>query len=334
MSRASAKIERDKLWERNCKSDGYLLKKTIGSGFYKIARAILLFGLCFLIIQPLLNKISISFMQEQDLYDATVISVPRNFTTFNYKLVNQLSDYWTCLRNTVFVSLLVSVIQVAACTLVGYGFARYKFPLKKFWFACVMLSILIPPQTISSSLWLHFSFFDVFGIFKAITGKTINLQNSMAPYIMMCMGCMGLKSGLYIYLIRQFFRNIPKELEEAAYVDGCGKLKTFIRIMLPDAKPILTSCFLFAYVWQWTDSYYSKLFLGKVKLLPKALVSLTGRLGDYYTSLYGPGLMPSAAYEQAMIATGLLMTIIPLLIIYLFAQKGFVESLSQSGIKM
>lgn len=334
MSRASAKIERDKFWERNRKSDGYLLKKTINSGLYKVARAILLFGLCFLIIQPLLNKISISFMEEQDLYDATVISVPRHFTTFNYKLVDQLSDYWTCLRNTVLVALLVSVIQVSACTLVGYGFARYKFPLKNFWFACVMLSILIPPQTISSSLYLHFSFFDVLGIFKAITGKTLNLQNSMAPYIMMCMGCMGLKSGLYIYLIRQFFRNIPKELEEAAYVDGCGKLKTFFRIMLPDAKPILTSCFLFAYVWQWTDSYYSKLFLGKVKLLPKALTSLTERLGDYFTSMYGLGIMPSAGYEQAMIATGLLMTIIPLLIIYMVAQKGFVESLSQSGIKM
>ena len=334
MSRASAKIERDKFWERNRKSDGYLLKKTINSGLYKVARAILLFGLCFLIIQPLLNKISISFMEEQDLYDATVISVPRHNTTINYKLVDQLSDNRTCLRNTVLVALLVSVIQVSACTLVGYGFARYKFPLKNFWFACVMLSILIPPQTISSSLYLHFSFFDVLGIFKAITGKTLNLQNSMAPYIMMCMGCMGLKSGLYIYLIRQFFRNIPKELEEAAYVDGCGKLKTFFRIMLPDAKPILTSCFLFAYVWQWTDSYYSKLFLGKVKLLPKALTSLTGRLGDYFTSMYGLGIMPSAGYEQAMIATGLLMTIIPLLIIYMVAQKGFVESLSQSGIKM
>lgn len=334
MSRASAKIEREKFWERNRKSDGYLLKKTIASTLYKIARAILLFGLCFLIIQPLLNKISISFMQEQDLYDATVISVPRNFTTSNYKLTDQLMDYWICLKNTVFVALLVSVIQVASCTLVGYGFARYNFPFKKFWFACVMLSILIPPQTISSSLWLHFSFFDVFGIIKAVTGKTLNLQNSMAPYIMMCLGCMGLKSGLYIYLIRQFFRNIPKELEEAAYVDGCGKLKTFVRIMLPDAKPILTSCFLFAYVWQWTDSYYAKLFLGKVKLLPKALTALTGRLSDYYAQIHGTGALPSSAYEQAMIATGLLMTILPLLVIYLVAQKGFVESLSQSGIKM
>ena len=150
---------------------------------------------------------------------------------------------------------------------------------------------------------------------------------------MMCMGCMGLKSGLYIFMLRQFFRNIPKELEEAAYVDGCGKLRTFLRIMLPDAKPILTSCFLFSFVWQWTDSYYAKLFLGKIRLLPKALTGLVGRLGDYYQAVT-TGALPSAAYEQALIATGLLMTIIPLLLIYVVAQKGFVESLSQSGIKM
>ncbi|MBQ9120545.1 MAG: carbohydrate ABC transporter permease [Lachnospiraceae bacterium] len=333
MSRAKS-IEREKFWERNRKSGGYLLKKSVGNSLYKIARAILLFGLCFLIIQPLLNKVSISFMAEKDLYDATVISVPRNFTTTNYSLANELLEYWKCLRNTVLMALVVSLVQVAACTLVGYGFARYKFPFKNFWFACVILSIVIPPQTISSSLWLHFRFFDVFGIFKAITGDSINLQASVAPYLMMCMGCMGLKSGLYIYLIRQFFRGIPKELEEAAYVDGCGKVKTFLRIMLPDAKPILTSCFLFAYVWQWTDSYYAKLFLGNIKLLPKALIGLTGRLSDYWVKIYGTGAMPSAGYEQAMIATGLLMTIIPLLIIYLVAQKGFVESLSQSGIKM
>ena len=81
---------------------------------------------------------------------------------------------------------------------------------------------------------------------------------------------MGLKNGLYIYMIRQFFRNIPKEMEEAAYVDGCGMLETFVKIMLPDAKPILTSCFLFAFVWQWTDSFYSKMFLGNIKLFDSA----------------------------------------------------------------
>ena len=116
------------------------------------------------------------------------------------------------------------------CTLVGYGFARFEFPLKSFWFACVMLIILVPPQTISTSLHLHFRFFDIFGIKEMLTGESWNLRGSVLPYYMMSAGCMGLKNGLYIFLIRQFFRTIPKDLEEAAYVDGCGTLKTFIRI--------------------------------------------------------------------------------------------------------
>ena len=129
MSRVKS-VERQKFWERNQKSGGYLLKKTINATLYKVARAILLFGLCFLILQPLFNKISISFMAEKDLYDSTVISIPRNFTFSNYRLANELLEFWVCLKNTVLVAMLVSVIQVAACTLAGYGFARYKFPLR------------------------------------------------------------------------------------------------------------------------------------------------------------------------------------------------------------
>lgn len=145
---------------------------------------------------------------------------------------------------------------------------------------------------------------------------------------------MGLKNGLYIYMIRQFFRNIPKELEEAAYVDGCGTLKTFVKIMLPDAKPILTSCFLFAFVWQWTDGFYSKMFLGNIKLLSTGLARIVDSLGAYLQRLTGNTVTVSVAYSNCILATGTLMIIMPLIILYLFAQKGFVESLSSSGIKM
>ncbi len=321
-------------WERNRKTNGYLLRKTSFNVAYRIIRAILIFGLCFMILQPLLNKISISFMEEQDLYDSTIVAIPRNFTLSNYQIAGYLMDYWKALFNTTWISLLVSVLQIISCTLAGYGFARYKFPLKGFWFGCVILVILVPPSTMQASLYLNFCFFDIFGIFKAITGEPLNLVNSLTPYALMCLGCMGLKSGLYIYMIRQFFRGIPKELEEAAYVDGCGKLSTFIRIMLPDAKPILTSCFLFAFVWQWTDSFYSNMFLkSKFSLLAIKLNSIAGAL-DSYLDVRGIAKKATTAYSQGMIATGTLMVIIPLIILYLFAQKGFVESLSQTGIKM
>ena len=320
--------------ERNRLSGGYLLKKIVMKYAVSICRFILLFGMCFLILQPIFNKISISFMPEKDLYNPIVISIPENFTTENYLLAAKLMNYSKSLLNSFVVSLTIAILQISMCTLVGYGFARFEFPLKKFWFACVMLVILIPPQTISGSLHLHFRYFDILGIFKAITGDTINLRGSKIPYYLMSAGCMGLKNGLYIFMIRQFFRNIPKELEEAAYVDGCGTLKTFIRIMLPDAKPILTSCFLFAFVWQWTDGFYSKMFLGGTELVSTNLARIVDSLGAWMQRETGATVTISVAWSNCILATGTLMIIVPLIILYLFAQKGFVESLSSSGIKM
>ena len=322
-----------KFWERNKRSEGYLLKKVIGNYAYRIVRMLMLFGLCFLILQPIFNKISVSFMAEEDLYNAMVINVPEHFTSANYEMAATFMEYGEALKNTLIISLTIALLQVAVCTLVGYGFARFEFPFKKFWFACVILIIVIPPQTIATSLHLHFRFFDVFGIIEAVKGETLNLRGSVLPYYLMSAGCMGLKNGLYIYMIRQFFRNQPKELEEAAYVDGCGTLKTFFRIMLPDAKPILTSCFLFAFVWQWTDKFYSNMFLGNTKLLSIQLSRIAAQLDSYLkTQLSMPG-GASVGYTNCIISTGTLMVIVPLLVLYLFAQKGFVESLANTGIK-
>lgn len=321
-------------WERNRKSGGYLLKRTVMKYLVSICRFVLMFGLCFLILQPIFNKISVSFMSENDLYNPIVVSIPEHFTTENYQLAAEIMDYGKGIVNSFVVSLTIALLQITVCTLVGYGFARFQFPLKKFWFACVMLVILIPPQTISSSLHLSFRFFDIFGIVEAITGSSINLRGSVLPYYLLSGTCMGLKNGLYIYMIRQFFRNIPKELEEAAYVDGCGTLRTFVRIMLPDAKPILTSCFLFAFVWQWTDGFYSRMFLGSTTLVSTSLSTIVDELGTYISHVPGQMATVSQAYANCILSTGTLMIVVPVIVLYLFAQKGFVESLSSTGIKM
>ena len=321
-------------WDRNRKSNGYLLRKTALDWGISICRFILLFGMCFLILQPIFNKISVSFMQEGDLYDPTVVSIPQNFTTDNYKLAAAVMNYGQGLFNSLIISFTIALLQITATTLVGYGFARFNFPLKKFWFACVILGILIPPNTISTSLYLHFRFFDVFGIIQAVTGSALNLRSSVIPYYLLSATGMGLKNGLYVYMIRQFFRNIPKELEEAAYVDGCGTLKTFVRIMLPDAKPILTSCFLFAFVWQWTDGFYSDMFLGTKVLVSTSLTRVVDQLSAVISKQLGSYTQVSVAYANCVLSTGTLMIVLPLIILYLFAQRGFVESLSSSGIKM
>ena len=315
-------------WERNEASDGKLLNVTIKKYAFSIFRAILLFGLCFLILQPILNKISLSFRSEKDLYDTSIVILPKHFSTDNWKISAYLLDYGTSLLNTIWVSLLVSAIEVVMCTFVGYGFSRFQFPLKRFWFFCVILLIVIPPQTLSTSLYLHFRYFKFFGL-------TMNLKGTMAPYLMMCFTCMGLKNGLYIFMIRQYFLAFPFELEEAAYVDGCGPFATFFRIMVPGAKPIITSCFLFSFVWQWTDGFYSNLFLGKIQLLAREVGSLSDKLSIYLSRIRGGGnVSVPAAYTGAITATSVLMIVIPLIILYLFCQKMFVESLSSTGVKM
>lgn len=333
MSRAKVKRHSD-FWERNRKSNGYLLKRTLLNGVVSFCRFILLFGMCFMILQPILSKISVSFMAQSDLYSPVVVNIPRNFTTENYKVAASVMRFGEALKNSLLISLSIAILQIAMCTLVGYGFARFKFPLRNLWFACVLLVILIPPQVISSSLYLSFGYFDIFGIIKLITGSSVNMRSSLLPYYMLSATCMGLKNGLYIYMIRQFFRNIPKELEEAAYVDGCGTLKTFIRIMLPDAKPILTSCFLFAFVWQWTDGFYSEMFMGSKQLVSTSLTKVVDDLSVWVSKAVGANVTVSTAYANCILGTGTLMLIIPVIVLYLFAQKGFVESLSSSGIKM
>jgi multiple sugar transport system permease protein len=111
--------------------------------------------------------------------------------------------------------------------------------------------------------------------------------------------------------------------------------------MLPDAMPMLTSCFLFSFVWQWTDSFYSTLFLSNYKMLAKGLGGLSERYGQWYSQMHvagagggGVSTFAPVAQTQMMIATGMLMSLAPLILLYLVAQKAFVESLSQTGIKM
>jgi multiple sugar transport system permease protein len=308
---------------------------------YKLFRAVLLFGLCFLILQPLMDKLSVSFMAQQDLFDATVISIPRNFSTSNYQISMQLLNYWSTLIQTIIFLAISALLQVSACTLTAYGFARYKFPGKNILFMCVFLLIVVPPQTIMSSIYLNFQFFDIFGIVRLISGRTLNLLGSPAGYLLLSATAMGLKSGLYIFLLRQYFRGVPKELEEAAYVDGCGRFYTFARIMLPDAVPMLTSCFLFSFVWQWTDTLFTTLFLRNYKLISLALSKLTDGFYHYWAGInsWGSGTgglmsQPPIAYLQAIVATGMLLCLAPLVLLYLVAQRTFVESLTQTGIKM
>ena len=333
--------ENKDFWVRNKRSEGYLLKRRIKEITVSVVRALLMFGLCFMIIQPMLTRFAMSFMAERDIYDSTIILLPRNVTLENYTIVAELTDlktiggnwHFTSMLNTLWISIVVSVCQVVAATLVAYGFARFEFPLKKFWFACVVLLIIIPPQTIQTAMYVTFANFDLFGIFTATTGSTLNLRSSLIPYVLMSLTCMGLKNGLFIYMLRQYFKGVPESLEEAAYVDGCGTLHTFVKIMLPDAVPTIASCFLFSFVWQWTDLFYARNFLTGFNLFSIRMSTMASRMGRYFSKDATTSVVVPTGRQLQLISIAVLFCCIPLIILYCFTQRTFVESLTMTGSK-
>ena len=320
-------------WERNRRSEGYLLKRRSGQIALSVIRALLMFGLCFMIIQPMLTRLSMSFMEERDLYDSTIILLPRHVTLDNYRIVADLTSFPKSMLNTLWISLLISACQVVAATLVAYGFARFDFPLKKFWFGCVVALIIIPPQTIQTSLYMTFANFDILGLITLIKGSTINLRSSILPYVLMSLTCVGLKNGLFIYMLRQYFRSVPESLEEAAYVDGCSTMHTFVKIMLPDAMPTIASCFLFSFVWQWTDLFYSRNFLSGYTLYSVQLSTIVSRMSRYFSDNANQSIVVPNGRQLQLISIGVLICCIPLIILYCFTQRTFVESLAMTGSK-
>ncbi len=314
------------------------MKKRMGKIGFNIVFFVIVFGICFIILYPLFVKLSIAIRSQADLYDTTVIYIPRHFSLETLKSIWDLvlKDQVLTLNNnivinTVWTSLLAAVTQTVACTLVGYGFARFKFPGRNLVFAMVILCLVVPPQTIQLTYSLHMQNFDFFGIVNYLFKARINLLDSALPFALIGLTAQGFKNGLYIYMIRQNFRNLPKELEEAAYVDGAGSLRTFVQVMLPSATSILVSIFLFAFVWQWTDTYYSGVFLENTKVMSKVLNSLAQSYWVAFKSSLEQSNIPNALASQIN-NIGSILVITPLFVLYAFTQKFFVESVERSGI--
>lgn len=318
--------------ERIMKKRMHITPARLQRALWSVVRGVIIIGICFTILKPLILKVCVSFMSESDLYDASVKYVAKNFTLNNYLLALDGMDYFPVLLRTTLLSAGVALVQLVACLLTAYGFARFRFPFKKLLFACVIFTLIVPPQVIMLPLFMKYRFFDIFGIFEAVTGSTVNLIDTYWPFFIQACTTMGVRNGLYIYMLRQFFKGMPKELEEAAYVDGCGKLRTFVQIMMPSAIPMMVTVFLFGFVWQWTDSFYTSLYLNQTQVMSTALSSLAVNVYSQYEGYGGTMSFISPGYVSMINNTGTVLTIIPLVLLYVICQRYFVEGIERSGI--
>jgi len=306
--------------------------KKAGNIAFSVGRAIFLFSLCLVLLYPILIMASIAFRNPIELYDPTVVWIPKSFTFSAFIHAYQALGLADAFLQTAGIAGMGTVCQLAACMMAGYGMARYKYPGKNLAFGLLVLTIIVPPQVVTIPSMVYFQNFDFFGVGKLIglfttTPVTVSLRNSVWAYFLPALlGC-GIKSGLFIFIFLQFFRNLPNELQDAAAIDGCGRFQTFWRIMLPLSGAAILTVTLFSLVWYWNDSYYGVVHFDRLQTLSVLLQSVKSDLYGLYAGSGGNALDVIPQVQAAA-----LMSVAPLLVLYAVLQKYFTESIERTGI--
>lgn len=280
---------------------------------WKIFRFLLLFGLCFILVYPLLYMLSMAFRDIRDVYDPSVIWVPKHFSLATIREVIEVMHYPKALLNSLQVNIVSSLLQTIVCAVTGYGFARFKFRGRNLMFGIVLFSIIVPPQVTITPLYLSF--------------KAVSLLNTPMTFYSMALLGNGLKAGLFIFLFRQFFRGMPQELEDAGAIDGCGFFSCFGRIMLPNATPVMITTVVLSIVWYWNDYFMGSMLINGHETVTMALVNLPAALR------VAGGYQISDPYKFiTSMQAGSLLTIAPVLLFYVIIQRFFIQGIARSGI--
>ena len=280
-------------------------------------RFVLIFGLCYIILYPFIIKILASFMSSEDLLDATVKYVPKSPSLHYWKFAWERLDIAKSGTLSLVLALVSALIQVLVSTMVAYGLARFEFRGRNLAFAMVIVILLVPSQVYSVPQYLNFRYFGV-GDF------TVNMIDNVLPVFLLSLGCLSTKQCLYIYLMREFFKDFPRDLENAAYIDGASIGRTFVSVVLPNAKGMMITIFLFAFCWQWTDTEFSSLYFSSKTTLPMRIISsyliVKGQVSS--TDLLGTAIARAAAT---------MIVILPVVILAIICQRFLIRSISRSG---
>lgn len=331
-----SKKEIRKIHMRNMNQEeiAYLRRKEAIEKVWPIARFFILFGLCFIILYPLIYMLSCAFRAQEDMNDPTVMWIPRHFTLKILQQTWKAMDFTNTFGTTLFLNIGCSLVQVVTCAITGYGFARFKFKGKSFMFGLVLMQILVPSQIIAIPQYMEFRYcLGIQPLMEKISpslGKAFNLIDSPLTMYLPALMANGIRAGLMIFIFRQFFKGLPKELEDAAYLDGCGPFRTFIQVMVPNAASSFLTVFLFSVVWYWNDYYVSSTFFTKNSTMALMLKNLNTQLSIV---LFNSATVEVSPREQILwMEAGCLLAVLPLLIMYVFLQKYFTEGIERSGL--
>ena len=303
-----------------------------------IFRFILMLGVSYVILQPFFARIANSFMSRGDILDPTVSLIPKAFNLEIYKAIIIENHYFEALWHTALLALVCALIQTMIACLVGYGLAKFKFKGNSIIMGLVVVTMIIPHEALFLAFKEHFTKFDILAVqswgvpgpIELMFGSTVEITNTFLPLMLISLGGFAFKNGLYIYLMRQFFKGVPDELEESAYVDGSGVFRTFVQIIIPLSVPMMITIFLFSFSWQWTDEFYVNLFWSSGNgfyLMPDIYKSAPQSIVNQFQMAAG-----WTQYKNVIQNTAGILIISPLVFVYLFCQRYLVQGIERSGI--
>lgn len=304
------------------------MSKALGI-LYSIFRMALLIFIGYLVLYPVIYMISSSVKPANAYLDPSVVFIPKTFTFEYYKLALKTIDYFNSFKSTIIYEILSAFIEIAMCSFIAYGMARFEFKGKFIFNVLLIVLILVPPQIIIIPMMMNYSQLDIFGFFGLVNQLTgidlrVNILGTSLTFYLPSLFGVGLRSGIIIYIYIQFFKKLPKELEEAAWIDGAGLFKTFFSIALPSSSVVFTTVTIFALVWHWNDYYLPIMYLSENFPLATQIYDINNLLTMQHVYDGFPAISTKSA--------ACFLFVLPLLFVYLILQKKFVQSIDRVGI--
>jgi multiple sugar transport system permease protein len=254
---------------------------------------------------PYVWALSSSFKPESQLFTFPPQLIPHPITLSNYETLFHAYPFLTWLRNSVIISTLYTVGAVVSCSMAAYSFARLKWPGRNIMFGLTIASMILPYQVTMVPLYLIF--------------RRFGWVDTWFPlWVPAWLGV-----PFYIFLLRQFFKTIPREIEEAARVDGASRLRVFFHVILPISKPALATVAVFAVLASWSDFIGPLIYIQSTNLMPLSL-------GLEYLNTSG-SMMGQELYGVMM--AGSVITLLPMLLVFLLLQRHFVRGITMGAIK-
>lgn len=310
-----------------------VLKKKSTTVLTYIFRYVFFLSMSYVLLYPFLYIIVNAIKSFSDSYDVTVTWVPKSIYFGNIIDAFKVFDIAENSMRTIVYEIFAALIQFASTAVAAYGLARFKIKGKGILTAIMILNILVPSMMIIIPSYLNYSYMDVFGILGFISkaiGKEIrpNIIGTPLVFYLPALTAVGLKGGLFIYIYTQFFKGLPKELEEAAWIDGAGAWKTFLSIVIPSSGSAIITVLLFSIVWHWNDFYLAQMYMDK----PTFSVALRNFSVHDITEKIEMSIDMANSLTVSIILAGCLIFLLPMMIFYLLMQRKFMASIATSGI--